>query len=173
MSSKNNVFELVLGLLISAVLLLSYYKYPNNDYTKLIGLILLTITYFTGILAVILSAFFTLFSLITTLPGISYIWGALLMMLHKLHYMFFSFVVKKILRRNKTYRSLEVKVKKSRLYKSFKKAINKITRRAGLTHQHRLKLFEVLSCPVCKKEIPFDSKVCSYCSIKQKRRKQH
>lgn len=172
MAGKKNGFRFVFGLLIFAILIFSYYKYPNDDYIRLIGLILLVITYFTGILAVVLSAFFTLFALITTLPVISYIWGALLVMLHRLHYMFFSFVVKKILRRNKTYRGFEVRVKKNRLYKSFKKALNRVTRRAGLTHQHRLKVFGIISCPACKKEIPFDSKVCPYCSIKQKKRKQ-
>ncbi|MFH0860393.1 MAG: zinc ribbon domain-containing protein [Candidatus Altiarchaeota archaeon] len=169
MKNNRKVLGLVFGLSLFAILLLAYYRPPSFRDVGIFGLSVLIVSYFTGLMALIISLLFTIFAFLAGLPLVSYVYGSLMLMLHRIHYMIFSFIVKKILRRNKRYREFEVKVKHSSMYRSMRRLLHRITRKAGLVHPHKLKVFEVKECLRCGKEIPLDSRACPYCIARQKR----
>lgn len=160
----------VIGLILLLSLAVLYLNFPGIKNLGIVGAVLLPVSYFTGLLAIAVSALFTVFSILKALPVISYLYGSLILALHKIHYTLFSVAAKKILGRNRRYREFEAKVKHSRIYRGLRRLLHRITRKAGLVHPHKLKVFEVKDCLRCGKEIPLDSRACPYCIARQKRR---
>lgn len=160
---KNKALLLMVAVLVVLILL------DINSYD--LGILLITllalIGYFTGILAIGIGLALSLFAFIVSLPLISTLYGFIVFSLARIHYMLFTVVAKKTLKKSKAYRKMELNVKSNRTYKKLSKIFNRVLLRAGIAAPHRVKFIEIKNCKRCDKLIPKDGRFCPYCGNKQ------
>ncbi len=168
---KNNVKNFLVAVFLLILVSGAYYaNFKGGEFASrfaFLGILILLASYFVGLIALALTLLFSVFSFLTGLPLLSFVYGLLAYSLSRIHYTLFKKILEGALDRMRWYRNVKLRVKNSSAYKKLMKAANSLSKRLGLSEPHLIKFFEVKGCVKCGKEIPASGLFCPYCGVKQ------
>ena len=140
-----------------------------RDSLSLLGLILVILAYLTGVMAFAMSLAYTLLAYAIALPVISWLYAILVSVTALFERVVFGKILEKTFQKIPFLMKIEMKIRNSRLMEKIRTQSRRILRKAGIASPHRMLFIKVVECKDCRKDIPYNSRLCPYCGIKTRK----
>lgn len=156
------------GVLLTVILLLLLLFLYDKTGVGFIGLLMLAVAYLTGVMAFLAGLAYSMWAYVVVLPVISWLYGMLVSAVLLVYHILFGKMVGMVLDRIPQLKKFEMKVRNSRVMKGIRAHTIGVLEKAGVRSPHRMVFIKVMECTKCRKDIPSDSRVCPYCSLRVK-----